>query len=136
MRFTCFNLSREANPLATPVASSRHPSHSRFQSQSRSQSSGDRGACQYAKTTMQVSISVEKPILWRPSRNSHCIIQFTSFNLSREANPLATSSGALLNNFFHKFQSQSRSQSSGDGECLQERAQSYFVSISVEKPIL
>src|SRR6059058_4982879 len=62
----CFNLSREANPLATPISNGNNPTHGQFQSQSRSQSSGDQGGTSTTDGSTNVSISVEKPILWRP----------------------------------------------------------------------
>src|SRR5947209_813609 len=62
-----FNLRREANPLATPKNIQRTSSLLLFQSQARSQSTGDKGHT-------------------RNKENAE-----RGFNLRREANPLATS---------------------------------------------
>src|SRR5438270_10373 len=80
---------------------------------SRSQSSGDASKGIRVGSIRAVSISVEKPILWRPQEIAIHPDHLTCFNLSREANPLATSFlfGQPLK--IEAFQSQSRSQSSG-----------------------
>src|SRR5436305_968988 len=85
-----FNLSREANPLATSLRLSQSKLIDRFQSQSRSQSSGDVDGAYANKRAWYVSISVEKPILWRQKNAIGRDLPDNSFNLSREANPLAT----------------------------------------------
>src|SRR5437763_1185186 len=156
----CFNLSREANPLATSKLKLKGNIKLKFQSQTRSQSSGDPVRLKTCLACIvRFNLSREANPLatlrkcWHPKR-------VFSFNLSREANPLATQ-GQLRGSSSHRgfnlsreanplatlglsiptseqslFQSQSRSQSSGDRETLQNDGFNVEVSISVEKPIL
>ncbi len=110
-RQLCFNLRREANPLATPPLVAVCQVLPSFQSQARSQSPGDKVVIPPFLIMLFVSISGEKPIPWRLN-----LMQFGNqsqecFNLRREANPLATAQVAGL--------------TSGAG----------VVSISGEKPI-
>ncbi len=112
-----FNLRREANPLATRYAPglacllalfqsqarSQSPGDASvdwggnpimyvFQSQARSQSPGDSCRAGPISPVSLVSISGEKPIPWRLDRLMREIAKCDSFNLRREANPLATRS--------------------------------------------
>ncbi len=61
-----------------------------------------------------VSISGEKPIPWRRAGSRCSITLSNSFNLRREANPLATATSPLFTRRSNRFQSQARSQSPGD----------------------
>src|SRR5437763_725493 len=83
-----------------------------------------------------VSISVEKPILWRQKTKTRQEARLGSLNLSREATPLATKSKNPAGAVTYGFQSQSRSQSSGDLHIDFQVSVEPAVSISVEKPIL
>ncbi len=73
----CFNLRREANPLATHL----NPHESVVRA--------------------SVSISGEKPIPWRPSPSLAPGSYWLGFNLRREANPLATSKGLSVSGVCH-----------------------------------
>ncbi len=64
-----------------------------------------------------VSISGEKPIPWRRARPNIDLAFNLSFNLRREANPLATTDTASPRADAAEFQSQARSQSPGDWLC-------------------
>src|SRR6266496_2387180 len=81
--FRCFNLRREANPLATVHEKGNQQGVNKFQSQARSQSTGDVIRSWEMHKHDNVSISGEKPIHWRqtigatPSPNPFC------FNLRR-----------------------------------------------------
>ncbi len=181
-----FNLKREANPLATKEAKSMSDLASLFQSQARSQPSGDCSRCRKLAThegvsissekptlwrlkgkpawhaVSQVSISSEKPTLWRPSQSDPvrlglCDVSISSekptlwrqtgklsasaavkcFNLKREANPLAThTSHVAMRLRYVMFQSQARSQPSGDSANISLCVNNAMVSISSEKPTL
>src|SRR5205814_1338467 len=85
-----FNRRREANPLATRAQAAYQDFSTVFQSQTRSQTSGDRLQKQLIAKKDRVSIADAKPILWR-----------------HEGTPWA---GSISTG----FQSQTRSQSSGD----------------------
>ncbi len=107
----CFNLRREANPLATLMRTvSRNCS-------------------------MAVSISGEKPIPWRLASLARLCIPPKCFNLRREANPLATCDGVSVAESMYPFQSQARSQSPGDEMLQWPSVRRAIVSISGEKPI-
>ncbi len=106
-----------------------------FQSQARSQSPGDRLACAFGSGPIIVSISGEKPIPWRPVPIRMDDNEMWSFNLRREANPLATITPHAPYMRFCLFQSQARSQSPGDASCSCCSAIVSVVSISGEKPI-
>src|SRR5947209_787777 len=82
-----------------------------FQSQARSQSAGDR------KSAKKLSHAQR------------------SFNLRREANPLATIFWNPRSSISIKFQSQARSQSAGDYPLIRPQPFARSVSISGEKPI-
>src|SRR5438132_769828 len=60
-----FNLRREAIPLATYAYGVPTYQYQQFQSQARSQSTGDVLVLEVAKPLILVSISGEKPIHWR-----------------------------------------------------------------------
>src|SRR5439155_425045 len=107
-----FNLSPDAHPLATPNHMNTQSQSMMFQSQSRSQSSVDYHHVPSCSFVFCVSISVEKPILWRPRRGALARFLSWCFNLSREANPLATLPVLWGDDGADLFQSQSRSQSS------------------------
>src|SRR5947199_258339 len=62
-----FILSQEANPLPTERMHFIQRHSEQFQSQARSQSSGDKRRQVGRKLAHSVSISGEKPILWRRS---------------------------------------------------------------------
>ncbi len=106
-----------------------------FQSQARSQPSGDMTNTLRTIRNRVVSISSEKPTLWRQHMPDVLRPEVLGFNLKREANPLAT--GDLLHSIsaLAKFQSQARSQPSGDlnDDCFSSLI---AVSISSEKPTL
>src|SRR5205823_2985161 len=107
-----FNLSREANPLAT------------------------RSNFRLYILQRTVSISVEKPILWRLCQGAVLPAPADGFNLSREANPLATGKVAAEDTG-HTIVSISVEKPilwrllGGSGV-----SRLFLVSISVEKPIL
>src|SRR6266852_5154551 len=106
-----------------------------FQSQARSQSTGDQAELFQVQALPEVSISGEKPIHWRLRAG---ILRFQGnlcFNLRREANPLATSGSNLDCARYILFQSQARSQSTGDFAKLDDMCACVAVSISGEKPI-
>ncbi len=107
----CFNLKREANPLATEVLAFLKGVQDWFQSQARSQPSGDDRHPGRSLHPKKVSISSEKPTLWRLDLCMDCA----------EKRDL--------------FQSQARSQPSGDPmHTVSHKA--HKVSISSEKPTL
>ncbi len=106
-----FNLRREANPLATTASFGSRFSPFLFQSQARSQSPGDEEDKETSLAMLTVSISGEKPIPWRHTLLLAEVMIKLSFNLRREANPLATAATRIF--------------------C----SSLYWVSISGEKPI-
>src|SRR5947209_3479410 len=63
---------------------------------------------------LSVSISGEKPIHWRQMNKGDKVLVIGSFNLRREANPLATEALHSISRLTFLFQSQARSQSTGD----------------------
>ncbi len=130
-----FNLRREANPLATPHRSSNTLSPLAFQSQARSQSPGDNNLSALPVDYQEVSISGEKPIPWRQHLQRSNRRQQQSFNLRREANPLATPISFHISMSSRRFQSQARSQSPGDSSYCSGCTSAVSVSISGEKPI-
>src|SRR5436305_1273116 len=85
-----FNLRREANPLATTLGINCPAGKTVFQSQARSQSAGDMIGDAECARIAGVSISGEKPIRWRRIKQIPMASWCWSFNLRREANPLAT----------------------------------------------
>src|SRR6266852_1606556 len=85
-----------------------------FQSQARSQSTGDQAELFQVQALPEVSISGEKPIHWRLRAGILSFQGNLCFNLRREANPLATSGSNLDCATYILFQSQARSQSTGD----------------------
>src|SRR5438552_1152716 len=106
-----FNLSREANPLATPRWKRR-------------------------LSPLPVSISVEKPILWRHEEHRRVDIRGI-VSISVEKPILLRREGTReMWDLLGWFQSQSRSQSSGDNFLCAFPNPRIHVSISVEKPIL
>ena len=126
----------------------------------RSQSSGD--TVPNAPVTIKelVSIADAKPILWRHASTTSTPMQVHRFNRRCEANPLATlrriavqirlcgfqsqmrsqSSGdmtrAAIDELLFMFQSQMRSQSSGDLKTISGAGYFFNVSIADAKPIL
>src|SRR5258708_31444778 len=99
-----------------------------FQSQTRSQSTGDVDVRRINRVAREVSISDEKPIHWRRLHDLFQKRQRQSFNLRREANPLATStcSASIANTTW--LQSQTTSQSTSD--------HAYYFSSSAEQTTL
>ncbi len=106
-----------------------------FQSQARSQSPGDEADVYIVLATDAVSISGEKPIPWRRGHSSPPLVLQCSFNLRREANPLATRMLIVRHARAGLFQSQARSQSPGDPTQSRPVSRHDRVSISGEKPI-
>ena len=110
----CFNRRCEANPLATAGLRYQSLVYSEFQSQMRSQSSGD--------MSEQMNASVSKlGFNRRCEANPLATFLFPrplapvrGFNRRCEANPLATQKLMLTLGTYTAFQSQMRSQSSGD----------------------
>src|SRR5205823_6551432 len=134
----CFNLRREANPLATwtrPNRPSWYPAVSisgekpiHWRQQAAFLGPGRllgfnlrRQANPLATVASDVliashfkfSISGEKPIHWRLLSVPRVRTNHNSFNLRREANPLATRRRFSCPGPFCQFQSQARSQSTG-----------------------
>src|SRR5438034_845670 len=109
--------------------------HAMFQSQTRSQSPGDKPKVALPKDAVVVSIADAKPIPWRRHALSDVIAAFNGFNRRREANPLATSVFSGSRKARLKFQSQTRSQSPGDRQCTERRCSMTYVSIADAKPI-
>src|SRR5437763_15370354 len=124
-----FNLMREASPLATSNMKRDGNKANQFQSQARSQSSGDKahnakvegvGLLFQSQARSQssgdlpvqawhcvflcVSISGEKPVLWRPVLAGWARERWQCFNLRREASPLATRVRVILNSRCTAFQ--------------------------------
>src|SRR5271167_29830 len=84
----CFNLCREANPLATGFGLFGSGVPSGFQSLSRSQSPGDLLRQALLLQQMKVSISVEKPIPWRRKKIHSLSLGISQFqSLSRSQSP-------------------------------------------------
>src|SRR5690242_280073 len=85
----CFNLNREASPLATECEAGSGAVPHKFQSQPRSQPPGDTVPA-YRHTLIRcVSISTEKPAPWRLPLVIRQKPRADGFNLNREASPLA-----------------------------------------------
>ncbi len=118
---TSFNLRREANPLATTDTASPRADAAEFQSQARSQSPGDwlcrtSGQSQFQRFNLRREANpLATSYTEWAKEHAQC------FNLRREANPLATIRASSCATFSCKFQSQARSQSPGDKRAAPHR---------------
>src|SRR5947209_3722017 len=86
----CFNLRREALPLATIIIVTAQQSCGEFKSQTRSPSIAHPDSLSFLISLLCVSISDEKPFHWPPRRTYTVQCKVPCFNLRREALPLAT----------------------------------------------
>ncbi len=87
-----FNLNRDARPLATQALRYCEGHDDLFQSQPRCQAPGDGFFLCLLPLFFCVSISTEMPGPWRPVSPGIAYTKFISFNLNRDARPLATRS--------------------------------------------
>ncbi len=85
-----FNLKREANPLATQSSHMVKMIHGSFNLKREANPLATVTTVVSWVTRFTVSISSEKPTLWRHALFFICRTFFLCFNLKREANPLAT----------------------------------------------
>ncbi len=86
----CFNLRREANPLATLTGCSVLYWNCCFNLRREANPLATYPFFTHSISGIRVSISGEKPIPWRRDDSSRLQPRFICFNLRREANPLAT----------------------------------------------
>src|SRR6266536_1803265 len=105
-----------------------------FQSQPRCPAPGDDITLCMKTFSLHVSISTEMPGPWRPRVPSPPSVRFVSFNLNRDARPLATCRYCPRHPALSMFQSQPRCQAPGDAEHGLEAAAGMLVSISTEMP--
>ena len=109
-----FNRKREANPLAT---CSSNTSNGKVTGVSIANAKPILWRHNWICASIShivVSIANAKPILWRHSLAAIPPILSACFNRKREANPLATATLTTDGEYVPMFQSQTRSQSSGD----------------------
>ena len=89
---TCVSISTEMpGPWRLLVTQARANVLVRFQSQPRCQAPGDdSGALSWIAQSVPVSISTEMPGPWRRTKSDSTLARLLSFNLNRDARPLAT----------------------------------------------